>query len=1309
MNDTTQSSKEPDSPSKIFDELASFLEDATPSKSLNINPPSTASTSSGSSTIKNTDTLSAADALEAELFELLNSPSTKALTANKDTDFSSTLNDEDVMSWLEESPIPSTLTSAKLPEDINAITKTIPNTDSSIIPTTITSSSSSSAPSSSSNIISDLNISKTNTNLDSSSSTSTKSSSEYLTSLSEIISSPFPDLDKLRELIHSNSYIPIEYNRETLILLLSGSIQYDEEANNYYTNLEDKNNHIKLYKKLKFILKKYLNQLFLINTNLTSLKNYENLFLYIILNEFFDIILLFLLRYNLNTSSYSSLIHILFIIYNDFSHYILKFSKENDLKSIEEQLIKQNYLDFLKDDENNALFTMENDVKNTISFTDRSLTSSCFYSVINNFFFFNLSFSSSSPILSLLGSWTRLILFYHAPNLGRHLDKEWKNWNKINYDLEEIEEKKDIDGEKSEEEEQGGINFSTLYHLFSCCAPYESSAQLLNWSVLNKERWSFIYFYISLLILHKNQLLSLKENELKNYLLSFNNYFFTSSNSENELYPLFNIKKEKIDYKLFISGWIHATSFLISTTSNGVREGINQIEAWLSASDGQSSESQSPQDNIEQDKNKPKTNFFTKIKLKLNEKSTTTTLSSPISNFPHSRLSGMSQVACWSNVDEVLETSCTQQRNKKSLPPSNCNLIFDSIIKSSSSLSTCFYLSNYDDYLPQYFIIDCRKKLHDQLGLFPKAFRLHLSSTVLSTQYSVRNPKASNFSIDNVHIISPSIEDSEALTNLLLILQPLYNSNHHIVILGEGEDYFKWRFQSQKSNFFINLLKLNKDKDKEKEKEKDKEINKENENPEEDVEENDEENKNLSEPLRVCSWNNLRKTYGSVEIDEKMIESYKLQEFIAKFLQVNNFRYVSILEGGFGAALKYLNRPEKSLSISSALVDVDKFYLNSFFNLSTDGLTPLAPLPPLQFASPNANQNTSSSTFNSSSGSDKLKNTAATAATATGAAIRTVGNLFSSWREKTSNLEISNAVQETFLPSEKKSGKNSPPTPVPPSTTSTQPNMINNPISHTTSEDTPSTGSSSSAPVPPPTTTSSKFLSGWNKSIGVFESIKKGISTAVSEVSNKASGNTENKQEKDLINNEEEHDFFSQFETTTTISVSKSESEKSQALAFHRMAGLKKGNTITISRDELPGCSIFPCTKWKEIFIDNEAESLKELKQLEQDGKKENEEESEPTKQEQDNNLLLDFGEESSLESNNKKNDDEKTTEESSSSNHYNLPPLPSPRIIKKKLLVNRYLVVSKERLIVLEPHGEGIGSLATVKSNHHLTEVNTL
>ena len=40
------------------------------------------------------------------------------------------------------------------------------------------------------------------------------------------------------------------------------------------------------------------------------------------------------------------------------------------------------------------------------------------------------------------------------------------------------------------------------------------------------------------------------------------------------------------------------------------------------------------------------------------------------------------------------------------------------------------------------------------------------------------------------------------------------------------------------------------------------------------------------------------------------------------------------------------------------------------------------------------------------------------------------------------------------------------------------------------------------------------------------------------------------------------------------------------------------------------------------------------------------------------------------------------------------------------EVLLPRYIVVTKERVLVLDSGGAGVGATATVKSNHHLTEL---
>jgi hypothetical protein len=118
------------------------------------------------------------------------------------------------------------------------------------------------------------------------------------------------------------------------------------------------------------------------------------------------------------------------------------------------------------------------------------------------------------------------------------------------------------------------------------------------------------------------------------------------------------------------------------------------------------------------------------------------------------------------------------------------------------------------------------------------------------------------------------------------------------------------------------------------------------------------------------------------------------------------------------------------------------------------------------------------------------------------------------------------------------------------------------------------------------------------------------------------------------------------------VSVNKSAQEKKQALAMHRLSGIVRGEKICIDKDSLPGAVLFPA------FIVPKAE---------------------------DSDAALVATAVGSVVSEAVGTVVEKAT------------PLKS---------LHRYLVVTRDRFIVLDSQGEGIGSEAIIKSNHHLTEL---
>ena len=131
------------------------------------------------------------------------------------------------------------------------------------------------------------------------------------------------------------------------------------------------------------------------------------------------------------------------------------------------------------------------------------------------------------------------------------------------------------------------------------------------------------------------------------------------------------------------------------------------------------------------------------------------------------------------------------------------------------------------------------------------------------------------------------------------------------------------------------------------------------------------------------------------------------------------------------------------------------------------------------------------------------------------------------------------------------------------------------------------------------------------------------------------------------------------------ISVSKTELEKAQALAMHRLAGMQQGDTFIICKENLPGAILFPALEMHEEVTVSSG-TVREL--------------GVNTQGNQDTGGNQDNENESSKVSG----------------------PPTSPSISPD----HRYLVVTRERLLVLDSGGKGVGATATVKSNNHLTEL---
>lgn len=155
---------------------------------------------------------------------------------------------------------------------------------------------------------------------------------------------------------------------------------------------------------------------------------------------------------------------------------------------------------------------------------------------------------------------------------------------------------------------------------------------------------------------------------------------------------------------------------------------------------------------------------------------------------------------------------------------------------------------------------------------------------------------------------------------------------------------------------------------------------------------------------------------------------------------------------------------------------------------------------------------------------------------------------------------------------------------------------------------------------------------------------------------------------------------------------------------MHMLAGLKKGDTISITRESLPGALLFPGIKLKERKVELEAElapaTVSAEDTLDQIGQKEVDEDrgTESEKGSVDKAIFdTEMCDPEAAAPISSKVCTEGSTATSTSTS---IAPSQSP------VQVHRFLVVTRERFMVLDSGGSGIGSSAIVKSNHHLTEV---
>ena len=574
--------------------------------------------------------------------------------------------------------------------------------------------------------------------------------------------------------------------------------------------------------------------------------------------------------------------------------------------------------------------------------SSRALASSCFYVLCSDFIpLINLSTFGYDEAVRKICEWVRLLVLYHFPLLVLHLDRVFPGWElpmrhhsttevvnisaeaRSNASLDEMEESLGLSGGSNlsvteqidslssplpkedryrDDTDSGCIPTPWLSGIFGDSLPPEEAASILDWSVLTTDRHFGVYFTAAFFGLYSSSLMNMNRVQVKTWMMKV--YSGITSESTDwfasiplSVSPVLNkddeAKEVKMDWKIFMRGWLHAATALRHLTPNSFKEAVANTEVWASSLN--SEEKNEPVANVESgfdsggsmDSKRAK---MLKMKNTVEEKSrnvlrrfskkveTVRKLSQGIEVdnldkweedevesrewmlWPH--MNKKNYRCLWSAAREVIPSMCATQR-KSNIPDDGASkTIFDHFChgcewtdriseygierKGGEGMSFPQFRDEQHSLLPSpmFFTVDIRTESEMKLGKFPKAFSL--------------DPQF--------------LSDPDIISSYLSTLEPV-SEIAHLCVMGVGEEYIQAKVAPSKG---------------------------------------------FQQPQ-----NSLDTPSSSFAlIDEALAEYHATLMNVVTFFLKKGFRHVSILDGGFIAVVRHLLRDDCSSSLGSALVDV---------------------------------------------------------------------------------------------------------------------------------------------------------------------------------------------------------------------------------------------------------------------------------------------------------------------------------------------------------------------------------------------------
>ena len=355
---------------------------------------------------------------------------------------------------------------------------------------------------------------------------------------------------------------------------------------------------------------------------------------------------------------------------------------------------------------------------------------------------------------------------------------------------------------------------------FCSSLPPEQASYLIDWILLVQDRYAGVYLTIALFEIFASQLVCMNNSKIKEWFDKI------ASNQVNWFHTCELTGSSDVTFTDFTRGWIYAATRVMRTTPISFRTALEKTEEWAATTAANNNipaefvDSNIPMLNDDQFNEQHVNDFdiddilpttttsknssnmstaasgqsliegikrlsMTFPSSAVNAPSESNATQAVHTHYPHDMKTESNTMVLWTEVGEVIPCICTN----KLRPYIQGDILTNfqqglSILKTNGSNSgavrgddaMCFPSPQEPNEKPFYFGIDCRSDAERMLGLFPKAFTVDPAT----------------------------ITDTEAVSHLLLTLEPLVNSVH-LCVIGAGEEYIRYIYRNQTQGTSVSL------------------------------------------------------------------------------------------------------------------------------------------------------------------------------------------------------------------------------------------------------------------------------------------------------------------------------------------------------------------------------------------------------------------------------------------------------------------------------------------------------------------------